>query len=158
MKRLLSLAASLLCCGVAAAAPPSPIHWTLAGPAKPVAPGKLFWLALTARIDPGWHLYALDEPEGGPNPTEVGLPEGDALTLLDVVAAKPIMVPDPVLRQTVGMFLHEVVFKVHVRAPQKPVAAGAVSQVIVHYQSCNDQVCLPPRTETITLPLDGVLH
>ena len=40
----------------------------------------------------------------------------------------------------------------------KPLSLDAVSQILVRYQSCNDQVCLPPHTETIAVPLKGVVR
>jgi thiol:disulfide interchange protein DsbD len=141
------------------AAPPTPAHWALDGmPKEPLAPGATFVLTLSAHIEPGWHIYAIDEPEGGPIATQIGLAESDPLTLLAVDEPEPRMVPDPVLHQPTGMFQNAVRFKLRLRAPREPLPPGAVSHILVRYQSCNDQVCLPPHTETLTLPLRGLEH
>ncbi len=152
------LAGTVLAAGTVFALPPNPVHWTVAGPRVPARAGATLVLTLTGRVDPGWHVYALEEPEGGPVPTQVGLAEGDPLVLLDVNEPPPMMVQDPVLRQKAGMFQNAVEFTLRVRAPRTPVVAGAVSHVMVRYQSCNEQVCLPPRTETLALPLAGVVR
>lgn len=141
------------------AAVPTPVQWTAAAAQKqPVAAGKVVTLTLAAHIEHGWHVYALDEPDGGPIATQIGLAEGDPLSLVDVSEPPPRMVQDPVLRQRVGMHQDTVVFSLRVRTPAKGVVAGAVSHILVRYQSCNEQVCLPPKTVTVALPLTGVVR
>jgi hypothetical protein len=141
------------------AAPPTPAHWALDElPKQPLAPGATFVLTLSARIEPGWHIYAIDEPDGGPIATQIGLAENDPLTLLAVDEPDPRMVPDPVLHQSTGMFQNAVGFKLRLRAPRQPAPPDAVSHILVRYQSCNDRVCLPPHTETLTFPLKGLVH
>ncbi len=137
--------------------PPNPVHWSVQGPARPQAAGATFSVTLTAQIEPGWHLYALEEPEGGPMATQIGLSQNDVLKLLDVREPEPRMEPYPSLRELTGIFEKAVSFTLRVRAPVKAVPRGSVSSILVRYQSCNEQVCLPPHTETLPLPLDGVI-
>jgi thiol:disulfide interchange protein DsbD len=142
----------------ALAPPPNPAHWTVEGlPKKPVAAGATFTIKLSAHILPGWHIYALDEPDGGPVATQIGLAEGDPLTLLSVDEPQPSMVPDPVLRQPTGKFQNGVGFTLRLRVGRKPLLANAVSHIIVRYQSCNDQVCLPPHSEIVSFPLGALI-
>lgn len=155
--RFASTLAGIAVAAVAHAAPPTPAHWTAAGP-KGVAPGATFNVTLTAHIDPGWHLYALDEPDGGPLPTVIGLAQGDPLALLDVNEPEPRKVPDPVTHTVSGMFQDTATFTLKVRAPRSRPAAGTGSHILVRYQTCNDQVCLPPHTETVPLPLEGLVR
>jgi len=142
----------------ALAPPPNPAHWTVEGlPKKPVAAGATFTIKLSAHILPGWHIYALDEPDGGPVPTQIGLAEGDPLILLAVDEPAPRMVPDPLLRQPTGMFQNGVDFTLRLRVGRKPLLANAVSHIIVRYQSCNDHVCLPPHSEIVSFPLGALI-
>jgi DsbC/DsbD-like thiol-disulfide interchange protein len=142
----------------ALAPPPNPAHWTVEGlPKKPVAAGATFTIKLSAHILPGWHIYALDEPDGGPVPTQIGLAEGDHLTLLTVDEPAPRMVPDPVLHQPTGMFQNVVDFTLRLRIPRKLSSPQTASRILVRYQSCNDEVCLPPHTETVVLPLKRII-
>jgi thiol:disulfide interchange protein DsbD len=146
--------------GMPALAPaPNPAHWAIEGlPRKPVVFGATFVLTFSAHILPGWHIYALDEPEGGPIPTQIGLAEGDPLTLLAVDEPQPRMVLDPVLHQPTGMFQNVVGFTLRLRVPQKPLSQNAVSHILVRYQSCNERLCLPPHTETVALPLKSLIQ
>ena len=66
--------------------------------------------------------------------------------------------PDPVLRQPTGMFQNAVDLTLHFRVGSKPLSANAVSHILVRYQSCNDRVCLPPHTETVSFPLGSLIQ
>ena len=72
---ILGLAAGLACGLPGTSSAQEPIHWSLAVTTKgPLKAGQNVEAALTARIDKGWHLYALDEPAGGPLPTVITVP------------------------------------------------------------------------------------
>lgn len=144
---------------VLAAAPPNPAHWSIQGlPAKPLAPGARFMLTLSSHIDPGWHIYAMEEPDGGPIATEIGLGADDPVTLLKVDEPPPQMVSDPVLHQPTGLFQGAADFTLHLQLPRKPLAHDAVLHVMVRYQSCSDKLCLPPHTETVNVPLASLIR
>ena len=132
----------------------TPAHWTVRDVPKTAGVGRMFAVRLVGTIEPGWHIYAMEEPEGGPIATEIGLAEGDPLTLLAVDEPQARMVLDPVLRTMTGMFQDEVSFRLRLRSG-RGVPPGAVNHIVVHYQSCNEQVCLPPRTETVSFALSG---
>lgn len=153
-RRLLLLLAAVAVPLVVAAAPPNPVHWSIRDlPAKPLAPGARFTLTLASHIDPGWHLYALEEPDGGPIATEIGLGAEDPVALLKVDEPPPQMISDSVLHQSNGVFQGAADFTLHLQLPRKPLAHDAVLHVMVRYQSCSDRLCLPPRTETVNVPL-----
>jgi DsbC/DsbD-like thiol-disulfide interchange protein len=146
-------------CAPLFAAPPNPAHWSIESPpAKPLAPGARFTLTLASHIDPGWHIYAMEEPEGGPIATEIGLGADDSLTLLKVDEPPPQMVSDPVLHQSTGIFQGAADFTLHLQLPRKPLAHDAVLHVMVRYQSCSDRLCLPPHTETVNVPLASLIR
>jgi thiol:disulfide interchange protein DsbD len=142
-----------------AATPPSPAHWSIQGlPAIPLAPGARFTLTLASHIDRGWHIYAMEEPDGGPIATQIGLGADDPVTLLKVDEPSPQMVSDPVLRQSTGIFQGAADFTLHLQLPRKPVAHDAALHVLVRYQSCSDKLCLPPHTETVNVPLASLIR
>src|SRR5688500_6212619 len=51
----------------------NPTKWSLELEPKPAVlkAGERILLNLKAEIEPGWHLYALDQPEGGPIATTI---------------------------------------------------------------------------------------
>ena len=142
--------AGLVCFAAPApGAPAPPVHWRIAAsPRAAVKPGGKFEVTVAGAIDPGWHLYALDEPAGGPIATEVSLAEGDPAEVLRVTGSKPIVARDASFGMETGMFENSAVFTLHLRASPEGGAAGAI-RVLIRYQACNTQVCLPPRTDTI---------
>jgi hypothetical protein len=93
-------------------------------PEKAVKPGAKVAVQLTGVLEPGWHLYALEEPEGGPIPTVVALTEGDAAELERVTESKPKMAPDPAFGQTDGLFTGSAGFVLHARVNGDAQAGG----------------------------------
>src|SRR6478672_8468141 len=56
----------------------NPAKWSLQASAgdEKISPGDKFDVKLHADIEPGWHLYALDQPPGGPIATTIKIAEG----------------------------------------------------------------------------------
>lgn len=149
-----SLIATVLLSSGAGAASKSPVQWHLkSAPNKPVKAGAKFNVTITGMPDPGWHLYALEEPQGGPIATEVSLTEGDPADLLRVEESKPKMLPDPVTQKPAGFFDAAADFVLHLTAAKDAAAGAGTLRVMVRYQSCNDRMCLPPHTETVQVPV-----
>src|SRR6187401_2863813 len=57
--------------------------------------GEALAVHLQAEIEPGWHLYALDQPEGGPIPTTIKVSDGRPFTLRDSKYPPPKTRSDP---------------------------------------------------------------
>jgi hypothetical protein len=131
-----------------------PVDWQIKNPpTKSVRPGAKLNLVLSGKIASGWHLYALEEPNGGPVATVIGLTEGDPADLIRVEESKPKMLLDPLFNLQTGFFETSADFILHVElAKDAPIGASAL-HVLVRYQSCNDRVCLPPHTDTVELPI-----
>ena len=76
MKRIGAL---LLLGGLSFAQEPELVHWTLTSDAPKAPPGSTIVLKLTAKIDPGWHMYSLTAtPADGPNATTIALAQNPA--------------------------------------------------------------------------------
>jgi len=112
-------------------------------------PGARAKLLLTAKLEPGWHMYAMTQ---GPPPraVKIALEEG-AVFLPDgaVQQPKPKTAFDPNFEIDTQTFEGEVTFTVPVKVaadappgPQKIVAK-------VTFQLCDDKQCLPPRTRPV---------
>ena len=122
-----------------------PIAWTLTG--APMKPGASATARLKATIQPGWHLYGLKQPEDGPKPTRISVPEGQRYQLKNSVKAlKPIREFDQNFGLEVEFYERETTFQIPVKLDGIP---DAPLKVNVYYQSCNANHCLPPRTMTV---------
>jgi thiol:disulfide interchange protein DsbD len=130
-----------------AAAPADPVAWKLTPPAAPVKAGARFTVKLLAAVQGGWHMYSLKPVAEGPIATRIWVAEGQPFALAgSVQAPEPQTMQDASFGMEVELYEGEVEFGLPVR-----VAAGAapgVQKLVVSasYQSCNDKLCLPPKT------------
>src|SRR5687768_14130457 len=76
----------------------TPARWGLSSDAqaKTLQPGETLNAQLKAEIDPGWHLYALEQPEGGPIATTIKVTEGKPFEIAGKIdSPKPAVKSDP---------------------------------------------------------------
>jgi DsbC/DsbD-like thiol-disulfide interchange protein len=114
---------------------------------NPVKPGAKISLDISAEIQDGWHVYALTQVAGGPTPLRVTLGENPVVRSAgSITAAIPSKQHDASFDLETQTYTHA--FAVHVPVQIKADAGGGKQSVPldVHYQSCSDRTCLPPRT------------
>lgn len=145
----LAAAAALPATGGREQAAKDPIQWSIkaAVPDKPLQAGDAFTVQLLAAIEDGWHLYSTEQAEGGPIPTRISMPPDQPFEQSgSIEASEPRSALDPNFNLTTEYYEGQAAFYIPVK-----VAAGAASgkslvKVNVYYQTCNDQICLPPKT------------
>ncbi|MDR1744050.1 MAG: thioredoxin family protein [Dysgonamonadaceae bacterium] len=101
-----------------------------------------------ATVDPGWHLYDVNIPEGGPTPTTLSIDKIAGATPTGSFKAegrKAHEAFDPNFDMTVGTFDGTVKF---VQALKITDRAQFALEGDVRAQACNDETCTPP------LPVD----
>lgn len=107
-------------------------------------------LVFKARIDAGWHLYATDLAEGGPQATTLFVDKlvGGELVGKLTSTTKPIEKFDQMFEMQIGYFEHEASLKQRIKItdPDKFRFEGGV-----RYQVCNDEMCLPPTNYELTI-------
>ncbi len=144
---------TLLLSAQAAAIPATAVTWTLQAP-RPVRAGDAVSLTLTATIAPGWHLYAMAQPEGGPISTEVSLPANRLATFArPIVASKPATIFDPSFEMRVQLYSDSATFALPLTVTAAAPAGAHPFAVEARYQSCNDVICLPPKTVRVETTL-----
>ncbi len=148
------IGAALLALSLRAAAP-DPVAWKLEGaPAKPVKAGARFAVKLVAKIQEGWHLYSLKPMAQGPIPTRIWLPEGQPFQLWAAVQApEPQTLQDPSFGMEVELYEGEAAFTLPLRAAAAGPAGTHTLAVNASYQTCNNKLCLPPRTVKVEMPV-----
>ena len=90
-------------------APQDPVQWKLTFDSKAAPPGSKILGHLTARIEPGWHLYSLTTPRP-PIATTAVLAENPAVAGFKVYQPKPLVKPDPTFNVNTETFGEEVTF------------------------------------------------
>ena len=150
--RTLFLAAGLAAC--LGAAPVDPVAWKLDLHLAPAKPGSRFTLKLLAAVQEGWHLYSLKPMAEGPIATRIWIPEGQPFSLSGAVhAPAPRVMQDANFGMEVELYEGEVEFTVPVSVA--PGAAPGAQELVVSasYQSCNNKLCLPPKTVKVEVPV-----
>ncbi|HEX6126698.1 MAG TPA: cytochrome c biogenesis protein CcdA [Pyrinomonadaceae bacterium] len=133
----------------------NPTRWSLESDPtlKTITAGSLVHAKLHAEIEDGWHLYALDQPDGGPIATTMKVAEGKPFELKDISSPPPISEPDPLFIVD-GKPLETRYFKNRATFAIKLLARADASfndiAIDVRFQLCNDTFCLPPRTKRVS--------
>src|SRR5579864_7882812 len=125
-----------------------PVQWTFQFDAKSAAPGSHALGRLVAKVDPGWHVYSLTTPKGGPNPTTVTLAENPAVASFKVYQPKPERKFDPNFQLDTETFADQAVLLLDVEFKKDAAAGPAELTAQVRYQCCNDRLCLPPKRKS----------
>jgi thiol:disulfide interchange protein len=129
----------------------NPARWSLESGAKgkSLKQGEKFKAALKAEIEDGWHLYALEQPDGGPVPTTVKVGENVPFILEEkVTTPTPVTKFDPNFNIDTKFFEKRAQFNLPLQA-----SADAKTDdlaINVRFQLCNDTLCLPPKTVKVT--------
>ena len=113
--------------------------------------GDTLKASLSATIESGWYLYALDQPEGGPTAMRIVVTQDSPFALDgDIVAPRPDTKTDNNFRDendkplVTKSYRNKVAFSIPVKAVATTLAESL--SLDVRIQLCNDTVCLPPKT------------
>ncbi len=116
-----------------------PIHWSV----EQKQDGNRLTVRMRARIDAGFHLYATDVPDDGPQRTEFTFETMEGLVAngaAEAVVGEKITVDDPIFGMKLSFYEKEVVF-----AQKFDIVADAWKLGgSVLYMACNDETCLAP--------------
>jgi DsbC/DsbD-like thiol-disulfide interchange protein len=150
--RITMLAALLAAC--LSAAPPDPVAWTAEGPAKPVKAGARFQAKLVARIQDGWHMYGLKTVADGPIATRIWVAEGQPAQLAaPVQGTTPQTMQDASFNMEVQLYEGEASFTLPLRLTAGAPAGAHKILVNASYQTCDNKICLPPKTVKLEVPV-----
>lgn len=153
MSRLAIVLVACLC-GFASAQEANPIHWKFTRPRIQAKAGAMIPVPVSATIDVGWHLYSLKKLEDGPVPTTIAVAPGQPFRLDgEIKSSDPIPVDDPTLGMRVELYVGQADFVIPVRVDDDASAGPQTLKVSARYQTCNESICLPPKTVTIEVPV-----
>jgi thiol:disulfide interchange protein DsbD len=117
-------------------------------------PGQTAKLMITAKLDPGWHLYALTQPPP-PRAAKVTIDESGAFKLAGPVRQpKPKVYKDPNFSEPDKPFIsqafeNEVTFTALIKVASDAKAGPQKLIAKFSFQVCDDQTCLRPTTKTL---------
>lgn len=137
----------------AAAQQLNPVRWSVQAAPSAVTAGQIARIQVAAQIDDGWHLYALDQVEKGPLPTELTAGAEPTFTLRqqDIESPEPQRTEDRNFGVETAWYAESAVFTLPVKVAADAAAGPRVIEVRARFQACNDVLCLRPAT--VTLPV-----
>jgi thiol:disulfide interchange protein DsbD len=153
--------AALVACALAVAAEArqdpqkqwNPVTWKLVLTSTgDVLPGAPFDATLVATITSGYHLYALQEPDGGPQPTSIAVLPGSPFTLAsELVAATPERAFDPNFQMETEWYKDSARFLLPMKVTPGTANGGYRLEVTTTWITCSDTLCYPQADEVLSL-------
>lgn len=127
----------------------NPVRWRTIVKAGDNGTGTVTFRAL---VSPGWHLYALELPDGGPKPTTFDLSASEGVEFTGKIkpSRAALSVDDPLFGMALSWWDANVEFSVPFRI--KDPAKARISCKI-NYMACDGNSCRPPVTENISAPV-----
>nr|WP_121272520.1 protein-disulfide reductase DsbD N-terminal domain-containing protein [Pedobacter schmidteae] len=107
-------------------------------------------LYLKATVQPGWHVFSVNQKPGGPLTTTFTFSKNAEYTLVgNVTEPNPILKFDKTFGIEIMYFENEVIFQQKVKLKSsKGVVKGKVE-----FMACNDTQCLPPEELKFSIPV-----
>jgi thiol:disulfide interchange protein len=127
------------------------VSWRLVDPPAKAAVGERFDVTLRAEIQPGWHLYSMNVPAGGPIPTSITVQDSMVFSAAgEAREPSPILWFDKNFNMETNYFRGQADFTVPVRV--KPTAAVGLQTLVLQarFMACNDRSCLPPQARDVS--------
>jgi thiol:disulfide interchange protein DsbD len=135
--------------------PANPIRWTAHQPAGSAKPGDAVSVQVTAVMEEGWHLYALEPTEGGPIPTRITAGPAPAFTLQekDIDRPEPKRSHDPNFGVETAYYEGSATFGLTIRIASDVSPGERDVEITARFQACNEQFCLRPQTSTMRISI-----
>lgn len=125
-----------------------PVSWSFTSESKG---NNVYEVVMTATLDEGWHLYAMDLEEGGPVATSFTFEPVTGYTL----SGKAFTVTEPEVKfdnsfdMNIGMHSGTAEFRQKITVSTYPAKITGY----VTFMSCDDMQCLPPRDVEFSLEI-----
>lgn len=120
-------------------------------PAQP-RPGEHARIIVQGDMHPGWHVYSVvpAKDEFAPPPTDVKSELADGVKALGpFYENNPYTGLDPAIGMELSYHKKTALFYQNIQLAESVAAGQALTQkVTIRYQTCSDEICLPPTTET----------
>ncbi|NEU09171.1 DUF255 domain-containing protein [Flavihumibacter sp. R14] len=149
MKKLLSLLLTLILYTTTQAQILDPVKWSFSS--KKVN-DKEADLLITAKIEPGWHVYSQFIEEGGPIPTSIKFKPSSDFAVSGKVSETPKAVSafDKNFDMQIAWHATQVVFKQRIKLNKPKTTVSGTLEFMV----CDDKRCLPPAEVEFSIPVD----
>jgi thiol:disulfide interchange protein len=132
----------------------NPVQWSMTVDPAAAAAGSVVTGHIVAKLDPGWHIYSLTTPAGGPTPTVLKADSNAAVDSVKFFQPKPGSKFDPNFKVDTEVYEREVTFLALITLSDGAKPGPVDLTAVARYQACTDKECLPRKaalTAQITL-------
>lgn len=147
----------LLCVLVAAPVqrPADVVKWSAAPLATTITRGGVVKITVTADVQPGWKLYAIEQPANGPRPLSFDVPKNLAFDIERKHIATPAakVQKDDNFDLETRYYEKQATFIVPVTVRRTAPAGRHTLPLEVTFQACGQSICLRPYTQKLELEL-----
>jgi hypothetical protein len=125
-----------------------PVHWSARYVKTSATEGEVI---ISALIDKNWHTYSQKASADGPIPTSFTItpPKGVQLSG-EVLESPPHEEFVPAFGAKISIFSDKAEFRQKLKTNGK---SGQVLAIKVEYMTCNDNMCLPPKTAELSVKM-----
>jgi DsbC/DsbD-like thiol-disulfide interchange protein len=114
-------------------------------------------LEVKADIQDGWHVYGFNQAADGPTPLHIAVEESDIVQSAGAISGtKPTKQRDASFGLDTETYTHSLVLDLPVQVRSNAKTGNQSVPVSVPFQSCNDHICLPPKTVHLVAPIEVV--
>lgn len=129
----------------------SPVKWTLTPAVSELRAAAVTPVHLAATIDDGWYIYSVTQKAGGPTPMTVSVAPSPPFRIEGNVSGPvPVVVFDKEFNIDTERYQGTASFTVPVATTLTTGGQPQALDVKVRFQACNETLCLPARTVTLT--------
>jgi len=146
--RFAFLLSSYLCSVSSAQVPNHTVQWAASViSTSAVNHGGNATLEVSARVQKGWHVYALTQSPGGPTALRITVDDNDVAQIAGTpYGTTPEKKHDPSFDLETRFYTRAFALHLPLHVTPQPTTGSQVIPVSVHFQTCSDRECLPPTT------------
>lgn len=125
-----------------------PVHWSARYLKTSASEGEV---VISAIIDKNWHTYSQKATADGPIPTSFTITPPKGVQLIGSVSeSQPHEEFVPAFGAKIAVFSEKAEFRQKIQVNGK---SAQVISIIVEYMTCNDMMCLPPKTAELSVKM-----
>ena len=126
------------------------VSFRIAGPAEAAPAGSILAVEVHADISPGWHLYSMDIPPGGPIPTSFKVTGSEVFSSGgEARQSEPVSWFDENFDMETNYFEGSALFTVPIRVAESAAPGEYELYLQAEFMLCNDSICLPPQKQDL---------
>jgi len=133
--------------------PTDVVKWTVAAPSSWTTAGGTLKLTVTANVQDGWKLYAIEQPAAGPQPLAFTTSKPFAVPVKAIAAPPAKVLKDPLFDASTRYYEKTATFTVPVSIPGDLAGMHEIP-LEVTFQACGADICLRPFTQKLPVRIE----